>query len=265
MIVNTHRLFARLLPRLRIDVVCDIGSMDGKDSLSFRDAVPNAKIFAFEANPENFQRMQADMALLEQDIQLVPLAVTDYDGSADFFLVEPVSGRGLSSLYSRADKNWAPPAGVVKVRTTRLDTFLAERLRPTDRLALWIDAEGKAYEVLAGAVGVIRQVDLLHVEVETSACIGSTQKLYRDVKAMLQPLGFEEFATDQSHRDMQFNVLFLRSELSLRPWLQRRLWLLDARLRQVIIAGIRKICPACLRRYGAVRSAAVTARRARRR
>jgi len=264
MTVNTQRLFARLLSRLRIDAVCDVGSMDGQDSLSFRDAVPDSTIFAFEANPENFRLMQADQALREHHVQLVPLAVTDYDGTADFFLVQPVSGRGLSSLYQRADE-WSSPAGVVEVKTTRLDTFLADKLRPQDRLALWIDAEGKAFEVLTGAAGVVPQVHLLHVEVETSACIGSSQKLYRDVKALLRQLGFAEFATDQSHRDVQFNVLFLRSELPVKLWLRTRIWLLDARLRHVIISGIRKVCPACLRRYGAMRAASVAARRQRRR
>jgi hypothetical protein len=40
MIVNTQRLFVKLVSTMRICTVCDVGSMDGTDSLTFRDAVP---------------------------------------------------------------------------------------------------------------------------------------------------------------------------------------------------------------------------------
>lgn len=253
MIVNTHRLFVRLLPRLQISSVCDIGSMDGADALIFRDAAPTSSVYAFEANPENYRLMEANRALQQHNIQPVPLAVTDYDGTAEFFLVAAHCGRGLSSLHQRSSE-WASPAGVVEVKTTRLDTFLADKSRPDDRLALWIDAEGKAYEVLRGTTGVAKQVHLLHVEVETSACIGVDQKFYSDVKALLQQLGFAEFATDQAHSDIQFNALFLRSDLSAKLWFQTRMWLLCARLRYMIVQAVRKVCPACLRRYRAKRS-----------
>ena len=88
MIVDTQRLFVKLLSRMRISTVCDVGSMNGADSMTFRDAVPESNIYAFEPNPENFRRMQANRALQERNIQVVPLAATNHDGDAEFFLVE---------------------------------------------------------------------------------------------------------------------------------------------------------------------------------
>jgi len=104
----------------------------------------------------------------------------------------------------------------VRVKTTRLDTFLADRCPPDVRLALWIDAEGKAYEVLEGITGIAERLHLVHVEVETSACIGSNQKLYPEVKVLLQRLGFMELAIDHSPTLIQFNALFVRTNLSTR-------------------------------------------------
>jgi FkbM family methyltransferase len=255
MIVNTQRLFVKLLSRMRISTVCDVGSMDGSESLTFRAAVPGSSVYAFEPNPENFRRMHLDPALQERGIQVVPLAATNYDGEAEFFLVaadysQPDASRGMSSLYRRSDV-WATPARVVQVKTTRLDTFLADKCPPHARLALWIDTEGKAYEVIEGISGLVNRVQLLLVEVETEPCIGSNQKLYPEVKSLLQGLGFAELATDQPPNQLQFNALFVRCD----PPVGRRMkaLLTCARLRYLLVRVIVRICPACVGRYHAMR------------
>src|SRR5215469_358330 len=106
MIVNTRRLFTRLLSRLQISAVCDVGSMNGADALAFRAAAPQSSIYALEPNPHNFRRMVADRALHERNIRVEPLAATNYDGQGDFHLIEaddsqPDNRHGLSSLYQR--------------------------------------------------------------------------------------------------------------------------------------------------------------------
>jgi len=133
MVVNTHRLFAQLLRVMRIDAVCDVGSMNGADALRFRAAAPAARIHAFEPNPENLQRMQTNPALRDNNINIVALAVTNYDGDAEFHIVPAgyfpgESWRGMSSLYERFDQ----PAlsTTVRVKTARLDTFLARDVAP---------------------------------------------------------------------------------------------------------------------------------------
>jgi FkbM family methyltransferase len=255
MIVNTRRLFTTLLSRLQISAVCDVGSMNGADALAFRAAVPQSSIYALEPNPHNFRQMAADRALHERNIRVEPLAATNYDGQGDFFLVESgysqtESHCGLSSLYLRSD---LAPASVVKVRTTRLDTYLADKRTPQARFALWIDTEGKAYEVIEGATGVIDHVYLMHVEVETKPLIGSDQKLYPEVRVLAQRLGFAELATDEPRDHGQFNVLYVRRDLpaSVRLSIQTRL--LRAGVRRLIVMVVLRLCPACARRYQAMR------------
>lgn len=256
MIVNTRRLFASLLERMQINAVCDVGSMNGQDALAFSAAAPRSSVWAFEPNPVNFALMAADCAIRERNIRIEPLAATNYDGEAEFFLVEADYARsdprrGMSSLYQRGDES--APAGVVRVRTARLDTFLADKCAADARLALWIDTEGKTYEVIEGLEGVAERVQLLHAEVETSPCIGAGQKLYPQVRALLAGLGFAELATDHARSHTQFNALFVRAQQSAAMRLELTARLLGARLRYLMVAAAMRLCPACVRRYAAWR------------
>ena len=131
---------------------------------------------------------------------LVPFAATNFDGEAEFFLVSegyvPLEGwRGMSSLHRRVlrPESLTP----IRVKTSRLDTFVIEQSLRLDRLALWIDVEGKGYEVIEGAAGLVDRVQLCHIETETSACITDEQRFYGDLKAMLESHGFMELATDR--------------------------------------------------------------------
>jgi FkbM family methyltransferase len=256
MVVNTQRLFVALLHPLCITDVCDVGSMDGEDALAFRRAAPKARIYAFEPNPENYRLISTNRAFERSDIQFLQLAVGNRDDEAEFFLpaaqyTHRDPRRGMGSLHRRADE-WAPLA-VTRVRMTRLDSFLADRCRPEMRLALWIDTEGSAYEVIEGLGGRVGQVQLLHVEVETAPCIGPGQKLYPQVKSLLRRLGFAELATDQRCNHLQFNALFVRCRLPLGMSIRVKISLFGASLRRLAGTLLGACCAACLRRYQASR------------
>jgi len=159
MIANTQNLFLKLLSVMQINVICDVGSMNGEDALAFRVASPRATIFAFEPNPENLRLMRADPALREHHIEVVPQAVTHSDGQAEFFVVTADYSttndwRGMSSLYRRPHE--AELLIAVPVETTRLDTFFADKRSSGMRVGLWVDVEGKSYEAIEGASGMVK-------------------------------------------------------------------------------------------------------------
>jgi len=215
-ILNTSRLFQQLLRVFRIDTVCDVGSRDGGDAIRFRTALPDARIVAFEPNPGNHDVMRNDQRLVQAGIEVHPVAVAESDGVAQFFVVPADYStsdfqRGLSSLYQRPAER--DPQTPVSVRVTRLDTFFAHR-PPQMRLALWIDVEGKACEVLEGATGILDTVHIIHVEVETAPIIAPGQRLYADVRALLDARGFVEIAASRPHGIEQFNVVFIPRSLS---------------------------------------------------
>ena len=256
-VVSTRRLFASLLDCLGVNAVCDIGSMDGSDALRFRRRCPGATVIAFEANPRNFERMRNDAALDAADILREPLAVSDSDGSADFFVVragrpEVRARRGMSSLYQRRQPDQLE--AIVRVQTTRLDTYLGPRVPHTTRIALWIDVEGKALEVISGARDALVNVQLVHVEVETTPLIADAQRTYSDVYALLESSGFVEVATDHPVRDSQFNTLWVRAQQSEAVLRAVRRALVRARLRRCATDIVRYLLPGRvrgrLRRFG---------------
>jgi FkbM family methyltransferase len=250
-ILGTSPLFVALLRPLEIDVVCDVGSLNGADALRFRSALPNAHILAFEANPQNFQAMQATAALHDANVALLPCAAAAQEGDAEFYVV-PVAGpeslarRGMSSLYQREEVDKRGVA--VTVPTRRLDGVVAERGHDSGTIALWIDAEGAAFEVLQGALGILARVRLVHVEVETTPCIGAAQKLYPEVAALLATQGFIEVATDAPRHHRQFNALFVRRDLpqALRTVVRRHQW--RQQLRRWLFTGVLALCPPRIRR-----------------
>jgi FkbM family methyltransferase len=239
MILATRNLFLRLLDTLSIDMVCDVGSMNGADALAFRQARPAARVVAFEPNPHNLECMRADARLRRAAIELLPFAASDADGVAPFHLVtadyrQAHHRRGMSSLYQRADPRFRD--ATVAVETRRLDGCLPREGGEPRRIALWLDVEGKAFEALEGARALWPEIRLLHVEVETRACIAEGQRLHREVLRLLQEGHFAELARDRPLTDEQLNVLYVRRDLA--PWLRTRVHAV-ARMSQVRhVAGI---------------------------
>jgi FkbM family methyltransferase len=254
--LNTRLLFLALLRDLRIDLVCDVGSMNGADALAFRKRLPRATVIAWEPNPANLRGMQSDRRLRTAGVELVAAAAADADGSAPFFVV-PADGapdnelRGKSSLYRRDDS--AQPLIQIQVPTRRLDASLAGRRRVPARIALWIDTEGKAYEVLEGTRNIALEVQLVHVEVESTPCISASQRLYPDVHRLLVELGFEQLASDHPHSNPQFNAVYVRSGQppESRRQISWRLWV--GRLRRGCAEALRHLCPGCARRLVGLR------------
>ena len=109
--------------------------------------------------------------------------------------------------------------------------------------------------MIDGASGVLGRTHVIHVEVETAPCIAAEQRYYADVARLLQIAGFRELATDGPIARSQFNALFVRADLP--SALQRSVarGVAAARVRHLarypMIAALRALCPACVRRYRA--------------
>lgn len=254
--VNTRELFIALLRDLDINLVCDVGSMNGDDALAFRARLPRARIIALEPNPANLGRMRMEPRLQAAEIEIVGAAASNRDARADFFVVEAdyATGnarRGMSSLHRRDANLYSTTP--VEVETVRLDTLLAPALARGVRMALWIDAEGQACEVLEGLRNAVPQVVLMHVELESEPCIASTQRLYPEARALLESWHFGEIAADHDHSHPQFNALFLRADVDAAVMRRVSARLRQARLRRGLVDALGRICPRCRRHLGELR------------
>ena len=163
---NTKSLFVSVLKALHADVVCDIGSRDGDQSLLFRHVLPEAAVLAFEANPFNFEAMQSRTELKNCGIAIFPFAIADRRGAATFHIADvdytdPNANRGTSSLLQNDGQKVKK---TIEVETHRIDEFILEKHPAARRMGLWIDVEGAEHAVLSGISGIAERVVAIHVE-----------------------------------------------------------------------------------------------------
>lgn len=208
-VLKTKYAFHALLWLLKPDIVLDIGSMDGADSKRFRKLLPEAELFAFEANPHNYQAMCGDDEIAKCRVKVVNRLVSGEEMSRSFFLQKPEVRNGeinfgISSALKRCQEDGNSEE--INVESVRIDSFLnSQRLAKND-VALWVDVEGMAYEVLEGISGASEQIHLMHVEVETRE-IWAGQRLKPDVLRLAQRMGYIPIANGAS--DVQHDVILV--------------------------------------------------------
>ena len=212
--LRTAILFQLLIKTLHPDLVCDVGSLDGTHARRFRRLLPHTRIIAFEANPGNMVVMQQNEELKKDHIQVVHKAVWNEDDVLAFHVVEAsstdtseIDRRGISSTRERVSHSFA--TRTIKVTAVRLDTFIKNMDFAPETIALWIDVEGAAFEVLEGIEAIRRNVKVVHVEVETRK-MWRTQKLQPDVESLMQMMGFVKLA--RGFDELQHDIVFLDVE-----------------------------------------------------
>jgi len=152
--------------------IYELGSRDGEDAARLSAAAPHAQVVAFECNPDTVTEVRRRLADVP-NTRAMDLAVTDFDGSATFYKIDPQrtvttwedGNPGASSLYV-ATGNYPIEEYVqtpVSVRAARLDTLIEADTIPPPEL-LWIDLQGAELAALRGLGVHLGQVGLVYVE-----------------------------------------------------------------------------------------------------
>jgi FkbM family methyltransferase len=236
--LGTKFLFHRLLKAMKPDLVCDIGSMDASDARRFRRFLPHARIIAFEGNPDNIASLRQDERLRKDRIDLQGSLVGSRNGKQKFFIENLSEGeetedvrRGISSTRIRTRNSLGSAA--IEIDAVRLDTFIRSLDIVPDSVALWIDVEGAAYEVLEGIEKVCDRIKLIHVEVETEA-FWEGQRLKADVEDLARSMGFITLARGRFEPQHDL-VLMNGNTFSESPFKYKRMlyaaWILTNRLK----------------------------------
>ena len=174
-----------------VKVILDVGSRDGYQSVEFRTWFPDAKIVAFEANPN--QIGLCDNVIKGHDIILVPKAAGNYNGNTKFYVAS--NNVGASSLLKvnnhPRSRSW--PQHQVEVCVVRIDEWCKENKIDTIDL-LWVDVQGAEKMVFNGCGDLLDNVKCICTEVEISHMYdGSILK--GDLDKLLAEKGFVELQT----------------------------------------------------------------------
>ncbi len=185
------------LDELRISpkVIFDVGAYDGGDSIRFKYRFPDAQVLAFEADPERYAVVSANVAPFA--IRCVNAAVCDRDAPVTWYPARDArlddgktGSQGSmyrhSAEFQRRHDFVKQSAAPMSVDGIRIDSFCARSAIGEIDVA-HIDVEGAEHEVLDG-FGSIRP-KLVYAEVAPFApWIGARQP--RDLHRKLSRMGY---------------------------------------------------------------------------
>lgn len=207
--------FDLLITKLQPNIICDIGALNGIESLRFRKLAPDATLYAFEANPLNYLKFSDWLASHNYSINYEYLAITDVCKPIEFNILKTAEEGydwrgGASSILNRINvedslKTFVP--------CSTLDKFMSERHLLGKPNCLWIDVEGAAYQMLQGAIETLKETQFLKVEVE-KARIWENQKLDLDVIQLLESYDFQAVCTTFHPTSPQYDLVFIKQSLA---------------------------------------------------
>lgn len=221
------KLFFALLEAVGTPAVfCDIGANDGATGATAKRLFPQARVFSLEANP-HIHYMHANR-LTGLGVESMHLAIDSSEGFVSVFIPRTLSRAYVGGEIVPAVISEPPETGKasllkrderatyeeVRVPSTTLDALLQPLLHPEPKrdIALWIDVEGAASRVLAGARRTLEQTSVIFLEVEGFQ-FWEGQALSGEVTTSLIENGFLPISRDREYSDKQFNVIFVHSSL----------------------------------------------------
>ena len=153
--------------------IIEIGSLNAKDAIFFKEQFPNANVYCIEALPENYD------AYIKNNTQIIPIntVITNYNGKTIFHRKKI---NGIHSILNRGNQYGTDK---IELACQTLDT-LCNTYNITSPDMIKIDTEGTTYEVLQGAKTVLPNVKILHIETESYQFF-ENQYLHEDVADFL--------------------------------------------------------------------------------
>lgn len=168
-------------------VIVDIGAHQGKISRIFNNIYKKSKIYCIEPNKKQNKHLKK----VGKNIRIFNCAIGKKSEKLHFYinkidLTNSLSKLNTKSIYLKF-KNFIlknernPPSRKINVRT--LDRFCKEkRIKKIDILK--IDVEGHEYDVLRGAKKIIKNVNVILIEIQKNKMYKnySQKKIYKFLK-----------------------------------------------------------------------------------
>jgi FkbM family methyltransferase len=215
-IERVNQQFGGATPR----VILDVGSRDLQESMQMSRAWPDAKIFAFEPNPDQF-KICAEEAKNYPNIQVFEYAAGDVEELVTFYVVDGNAGAssilepihmpgGWDNQYQ--DRTWRAIPGI---QVKRLDTVL-DSLGVDAVDLVWIDVQGNEFRALTGLGKYINDVKIIHAEAALRPYYKG-QVVKDELEGWLNEQGFDteflDLNAQQEHPYGESDMLCIRKSL----------------------------------------------------
>jgi len=159
--------------------IMEIGSLDGRDSLYFKEHYPNANVFCIEGLPSNYQNYLSNL----DTITPINIVIADYDGMITF---HHKNINGIHGILNRGDQYGTD---TLSLPCKTIKTICKEyKIDSIDLVK--IDVEGASYEILNSMGDKLKDIKIMHIETESYPFFKG-QKLHSEVEVILLENGFE--------------------------------------------------------------------------
>ena len=199
----------------KVSVIFDVGSLHCLESIELSKVYKNARIYAFEANPDSY-KVCLENTKDYDNITVINKAINDHDGTCVFNAIDPEKtetpwfdgNRGASSLfksngaYNHIEKYVQKE---IEVPCIQLETFCEEN--NIDHIDLiWMDLQG-AELIALKSMGreLMSTVKVIHTELEMTP-IYKDQCLFEDVNQFLKNYNFYKA---EGNNAMQYGQNFI--------------------------------------------------------
>lgn len=190
----------------------DIGAHNGESSFAYAQQNPRLKVYAVEPN----LRIASKLVGLLSNYVVIPMAVAERDGSADFNVSAYDQASSLLPFSEDGLRGWdgqdLKTISVARVPTIRLDTLM-DVLHIDTVDFLKIDTQGMDLAVLRSAGERLKCVRKIRLEVwvgQVPLYVGAPSKC--EVVNFLEDAGFMLTHCEEQTRGREQNLTFARSE-----------------------------------------------------
>jgi FkbM family methyltransferase len=207
-----HRLGNELLSRSGMQGTwIDVGAHEGETTLHYARHNPGLRVYAVEPNLHVVARLVGQVP----NFIVVPMAIAEKDGCAEFHINTFEMGSSLLPLNEEGLKSWVgvdslKVKSVVSVPAVRLDTLMdLLGIQKVDFLK--IDTQGSDLAALRSAGSRLRDVTKITLEVEVAPV-----PLYKgapskdEVLEFLTEAGFVLVGTEKQTHGQEENLTFIR-------------------------------------------------------
>jgi len=197
--------FFKILKGCGVTGLIECGAHEASASVNFM-RTGGRRAVAIEANPFTYE---SKTKLTEQyGVLSFNCGVGGEVGEIDFYIPLHDQNAGNASFLKKTNVKYKSK----KVSVDTLDNIFREHFETNEALALWVDVEGLALEVLKGGGSLLNSENCLVIKVEVeSKSFWEGQSLARDVDNYLTSFGFKAILRDLEYRN-QYNVIYVKDK-----------------------------------------------------
>lgn len=196
----------------QIKTVFDVGSLNGSEGIYMAQLLPHISVYSFDANPSAISMIsdnQKEYNIKQKRLHCIPMAVSDFNGTATFHLLEQTA-QGASSLLKPLGGPISNGTSYskIEVNCTTLEKYSKDN--NIDMIdVLWIDAQGNELNVIKGLGQILEHTKVIYAETGKKAYY-ENHTMEKDITNYLISNGFEKQEKYDNGNEWEEDNLYIR-------------------------------------------------------